>query len=183
MSEDHLALQRNSPIRLPLYYSSTLSLHPHCDWQKETRRTRVNLRAGYIRGIFFLLNLVDHLILGTHAQLKLYVLGYSVTQYLLLLSTRTKWRKHENFKFARNLKQRSTDDNPVKSLYYDNRMHETKTQTGIVREEDIFLVAKINSQYVGYVTPSSGTAYDEITFFVMLTCMYVVIVTVFRCCF
>ncbi|GBL78089.1 hypothetical protein AVEN_181726-1, partial [Araneus ventricosus] len=40
---------------------------------------------------------------------------------------------------------------------------ETKTQTGIVREEHISLAAEPNSQYVGHVTPSSGSAHDETT--------------------
>ncbi|GBM34333.1 hypothetical protein AVEN_16425-1 [Araneus ventricosus] len=64
---------------------------------------------------------------------------------------------------ARNLKQRSTDDDLIKSLYFDGRKDETKTQTGIFREEHISLVAKPNSQNVGHVTPSSGFALDEMT--------------------
>ncbi|GBM59868.1 hypothetical protein AVEN_50453-1 [Araneus ventricosus] len=51
----------------------------------------------------------------------------------------------------------------VQRLYFDGRKYETKTQTGIVREELIFLVVEPNSQYVGHVTQSSGSAYDETT--------------------
>ncbi|GBN24701.1 hypothetical protein AVEN_21548-1 [Araneus ventricosus] len=66
-------------------------------------------------------------------------------------------------KVARNLKQHSTDDDPIKSLHFDGRKDETKTQTGIFRKEHISLVAESNSQYVGHVTPSSGSAHDETT--------------------
>ncbi|GBM06119.1 hypothetical protein AVEN_265177-1 [Araneus ventricosus] len=71
------------------------------------------------------------------------------------------WR--EKLKVAPNLKQRSTDDDPIKSLHLDGRKNETKTQRGIVREEHISLVAEPNSQYVSHVTPSSGSAHDDTT--------------------
>ncbi|GBM50950.1 hypothetical protein AVEN_114603-1 [Araneus ventricosus] len=53
--------------------------------------------------------------------------------------------RRERLKVARNLKQRSTDDDPIKSLYFDGRKDETKIQTGIFREEHISLVAEPNS--------------------------------------
>ncbi|GBO09157.1 hypothetical protein AVEN_236616-1, partial [Araneus ventricosus] len=37
-------------------------------------------------------------------------------------------RRREKLKVARNLKQRSADDNPIKSPYFDGRKDETKTQ-------------------------------------------------------
>ncbi|GBN32979.1 hypothetical protein AVEN_153855-1 [Araneus ventricosus] len=40
---------------------------------------------------------------------------------------------------------------------------ETKTQTGVFREEHISLVAEPNSRCVGHVTPSSGSTHDETT--------------------
>lgn len=43
--------------------------------------------------------------------------------------------RREKLKVARKLKQSSTDDDSNKSLYFDVRKYETKTHTGIVREE------------------------------------------------
>ncbi|GBN80195.1 hypothetical protein AVEN_250469-1 [Araneus ventricosus] len=71
--------------------------------------------------------------------------------------------RREKFKVARNLKQHSTDDDLIKSLYFDGRKDETKTQTGIFREEHISHVAEPNSQYISHVTPSSASAHHETT--------------------
>ncbi|GBN16071.1 hypothetical protein AVEN_80406-1 [Araneus ventricosus] len=64
---------------------------------------------------------------------------------------------------AQRYDQRFTDDDPIKSLYFDGRKDETKTLTGIFREEHISLVAEPNSQYVGHVTSSSASAHEETT--------------------
>lgn len=55
------------------------------------------------------------------------------------------------------------DDDPIKNSYLDGPKNETKTQTGIVREEHFSLVAERNSQYVGHVTLSFVSAHDETT--------------------
>ncbi|GBN30261.1 Hepatic triacylglycerol lipase [Araneus ventricosus] len=99
-----------------------------------------------------------------HAVLKAGIIssGQSSDITSALIVDKNKIR-HEKLKVARNLKQRSTDDDPIKSLYFDGRKDETKIQTGIFREVHIFLVADPNFQYVGHVNPSSGSAHEETT--------------------
>ncbi|GBL86982.1 hypothetical protein AVEN_218705-1 [Araneus ventricosus] len=99
-----------------------------------------------------------------HAALKAVITssGQSSDITSALIVDKNKIRRGK-LKVARNLKQRSTDDDPIKSLYFDGRKDETKTQTGIFREENISLVSEPNSQYVGHVTPSSASAHDETT--------------------
>ncbi|GBL80105.1 hypothetical protein AVEN_224996-1 [Araneus ventricosus] len=98
-----------------------------------------------------------------HAALKAGIIssGQSSDITSALIVDRNKIRR-EKRKVSWNLKQRCTDDQ-IKRLYLDGRKDETETQTGIVREEHISLVAEPNSQYVGHVTPSSGSAHDETT--------------------
>ncbi|GBL99561.1 hypothetical protein AVEN_68827-1 [Araneus ventricosus] len=81
-----------------------------------------------------------------HAALKAVIIssGQSSDITSALIVEKNKIR-YERLKVARNLKQRSTDDDPIKSLYFDGRKDETKTQTGIFTEEHISLVAEPNS--------------------------------------
>ncbi|GBN66938.1 hypothetical protein AVEN_173931-1 [Araneus ventricosus] len=99
-----------------------------------------------------------------HAALKAVIIssGQSSEITSALIVEKNKIRR-EKLKVARNVKQRSMDYDPVQSLYFDGRKDESKTQTRIVREEHISLVAEPNSQYVGHVTPTSGSAHDEAT--------------------
>ncbi|GBN88468.1 hypothetical protein AVEN_188500-1 [Araneus ventricosus] len=97
-----------------------------------------------------------------HAALKAGIIssGQSSDITSALIVDKNKIRRE---KLVPNLKQRSTDEYPIKSLYFDGRKDEIKIQTGIVREEHISLVVEPNSQFVGHVTPSSGSAHDETT--------------------
>ncbi|GBN79027.1 hypothetical protein AVEN_90722-1 [Araneus ventricosus] len=80
-----------------------------------------------------------------HAALKTGIIssGQSTDITSALIVDRNKIRR-EKLKVSWNLKQRSTDD-PIKRLYFDGRKDETKTQTGIVREQHISLVATLNT--------------------------------------
>ncbi|GBL94833.1 hypothetical protein AVEN_197516-1 [Araneus ventricosus] len=82
-----------------------------------------------------------------HAALKAVIIssGQSGDITSALIVDKNKIRR-EKLKVALNLKQRSTDNDPIKSLYFDGRKDETKTQTGILREQHISLVAEPNSR-------------------------------------
>ncbi|GBM50348.1 hypothetical protein AVEN_208954-1 [Araneus ventricosus] len=80
-----------------------------------------------------------------HAALKAGIMSSRQSSNIIsaLIVDKNRIRR-EKLKVARNLKQRPTDDDPIKSLYFDGRKVETKTQTGIVIEKYISLVSEPN---------------------------------------
>ena len=78
-----------------------------------------------------------------HAALKAVIISQEQSSYIksALVVNNSKIRRAK-LKISRYLKRCSTDDDPIKSLYFDGRLDETETPT---------LVAEPNAEYVGHV--------------------------------